>query len=124
MINSVALVGRAGGDPSVRTFESGSKVAEINMALTRPGKDGKKETDWIQVKVWGKAAEVAEQYIKKGHLFGVTGELQQESWTKDGDKRSKIVVVARQLKLMQPKNEGNAQSEDTSDADIFGGYGD
>lgn len=126
MINSVVLVGRAGGDPSVKTFNSGAKVAEINMALDRyQGKDKEKATDWITVKMWSteyqKLADTAQEYIKKGHLFGIVGELQQETWEDNGNKRSKIVVVARQLKLMQPKS-GNTTPATTQEEaeDIFG----
>ncbi len=104
MINSVVLVGRAGDDPAVRAFASGSMLAELSMAVDRQGKDGDRKTDWFSVKLWGKPAEIARDYVRKGHLFGITGELQQETWTGDnGAKRSKIVVIAHKLKLMQPK---------------------
>lgn len=118
MINNVVLVGRAGGDPEAKTFSSGSKVVSLNMACNRPTKE--KETDWFQVKIWGKAAETAEKYIKKGHLFGVEGRLQQETWEDNGNKRSKVVVVANAVRLMQPKSEGDVSAKEESD-DIFGG---
>ncbi len=118
MINNVVLVGRAGADPTIKTFSSGAQLVELNMAVNRGGKD-KQETDWFQIKIWGKVAEIAEQYVKKGHLFGIIGELQQERWEKNGEKLSKVVVVARGLKLMQPK--GDEKEESTADgvSDMF-----
>lgn len=121
MLNSVCLVGRAGSDPEIKTFSSGSILAELRMALTRPGKDkGTTETDWFQVKLWGQPAETAKAYLKKGHLFGITGELQEEHWESNGQKRSKVVVVARTLKLMQPKDSQPAQTKSEEPEDIFG----
>ena len=119
MINNVVLVGRAGANPTIKTFNSGSKVAELNMALNRGSKD-KQETDWFHVKFWDKQAEIAEAYIKKGHLFGVTGELQEEKWEKNGQEQRRVVVIGRTLKLMQPKDTGTPAPKKEEPADSFG----
>lgn len=117
MINNVVLVGRAGADPEITTFASGSKVASVNIALSRKAK-GEKVTDWFQVKFWDKNAEIAEQYLKKGHLFSVTGELHLDNWEdKNGEKKSKPLIVGR-LTLMQPKGDDGAKQ---TTLDIFGG---
>ena len=68
-VNSVTLVGRAGRDPEVRYFESGSMVANLTMAVNRRSRDD--EPDWFNLEIWGKQAQVAADYVKKGSLIGI-----------------------------------------------------
>jgi len=90
------------------------------MAINRVTKKGEDQiTDWFTIKIWGDAAGVAGEYIKKGHLFGIVGELQEEKWEKDGEKRSKIIVVAQRLKLMEPKAKGEQEQESSSESDDY-----
>lgn len=112
MINNVVVVGRAGGDPELREFSSGAKVASLSMAIKRPAKED--ETDWIDIKIWGKSAEIAMSYIKKGHLFGVEGRLQQEKWQDQGVNKSRLLVVANNVRLMQPKSDSVSQSGESN----------
>ena len=65
-VNSVTLVGRAGRDPEVRYFESGSMVANLTMAVNRRSRDD--EPDWFNLEIWGKQAQVAADYVKKGSI--------------------------------------------------------
>ena len=109
MINNVCIAGRAGRDPEMKEFNSGKILAELTMAIQR----NKEETDWIDIKLWGKAAETAQKFIKKGMPFGVTGRLQQEKWIdNNGNSRSKIAVHANAIHLF-PKGKGE-QQETTS----------
>lgn len=122
-MNNVCLIGNAGRDPDVKTFEGGKKKVSISMAVRRPSKDDK--TDWFDIEIWDKAAEIAEQYLKKGHRFGIVGRLQQHTWEENGNKRSKVLVVARDLILLQPKADGSQQdqaetSNEEPSQDIFG----
>ena len=77
-INSVTLVGRAGRDPEVRYFESGTVVANLTMAVNRRNRDD--EPDWFNLEIWGKQAQVAADYVKKGSLIGITGSFKLDSW--------------------------------------------
>ena len=61
-VNSVTLVGRAGRDPEMRYFESGSMVANLTMAVNRRSRDD--EPDWFNLEIWGKQAQVAADYVK------------------------------------------------------------
>jgi len=118
-LNNVALCGRAGRDPEVRHFESGKILAELSMAVQRPFKnaDGSHDTDWFQVKFWGKAAEAARDYLKKGQIFGVVGRLEVEKWQdQQGNNRSKVVIVANELKL-GPKPQGEQRQADSPPPD-------
>ena len=78
-VNSVTLVGRAGRDPEVRYFESGSVVANLTLAVNRRSRDD--EPDWFNLEIWGKQAQVAADYVRKGSLLGIIGSLKLDRWT-------------------------------------------
>lgn len=118
MFNQVTLVGNAGSDPDVKSFGDGKKVAKVNMGVTRPTKN--KETDWFTCEMWGKQAEIAEQYLKKGDRFLATGSLQNQEWEHNGEKKRKTVVHVREIRLMQPKKDGGNNASE-SEGNIFGG---
>ena len=104
-INSVTLVGRAGRDPEVRYFESGTVVANLTMAVNRRNRDD--EPDWFNLEIWGKQAQVAADYVKKGSLIGITGSFKLDSW-KDrntGEDRHKPVVRVDRLELLGSKRD-------------------
>ena len=104
-INSVTLVGRAGRDPEVRYFESGTVVANLTMAVNRRNRDD--EPDWFNLEIWGKQAQIAADYVKKGSLIGITGSFKLDSW-KDrntGEDRNKPVVRVDRLELLGSKKD-------------------
>ena len=70
-INSINLVGRAGREPDVRYFESGSIVANFTLAVNRRSRD--EEPDWFNLEIWGKQAQIAADYVRKGSLIGING---------------------------------------------------
>ena len=77
-INTINLVGRAGREPDVRYFESGSTVANFTLAVNRVSRDD--EPDWFNLEIWGKQAQIAADYVKKGSLIGITGSFKIDSW--------------------------------------------
>ena len=104
-INSVTLVGRAGRDPEVRYFESGTVVANLTIAVNRRNRND--EPDWFNLEIWGKQAQVAADYVKKGSLIGITGSFKLDSW-KDrntGEDRNKPVVRVDRLELLGSKRD-------------------
>ncbi len=85
-VNKVILIGNLGRDPEVRTMQNGGKVANLNMATSESWRDKatgerKEKTEWHRVVVFGKLAEIAEQYLKKGSKVYVCGQLQTRKWT-------------------------------------------
>lgn len=117
-LNVVTLVGRAGRDPDVKYFESGSVVCNINLAVDRRRKNSD-EPDWFKLEIWGRNAEVAANYVRKGSLIGVTGSLKFEYW-KDrntGVDRSAPVIRVDRLDLLGSKRDNEA-------AAASGGYAD
>ena len=120
-INSVTLVGRAGRDPEVKYFESGTVVANLTMAVNRRNRDD--EPDWFNLEIWGKQAQVAADYVKKGSLIGITGSFKLDSW-KDrntGEERRKPVVRVDRLELLGSKRDSensNFQSNNSFNQQI------
>ncbi len=104
-INTINLVGRAGREPDVRYFESGSTVANFTLAVNRITRND--EPDWFNLEIWGKQAQIAADYVKKGSLIGITGSFKIDSW-KDkntGEDRFKPVVRVDRLNLLSSKKE-------------------
>jgi single-strand DNA-binding protein len=102
-MNSITIVGRAGKDPEVKYFESGTVVANLRVAVRGLKKDD--EPEWFSLEIWGKTAQVAADYVRKGSLIGVLGRIKTERWTDrtTGQERSKPVVVVNSLELLSSK---------------------
>lgn len=107
-INHVVLVGRAGRDAEIRYFESGKVVTTFSLAVNRPVKDG--QTDWFDIELWGKQAEIAGEYVKKGSLVGIEGRVRWDSWNhKDtGEPMTRPMIVADSIRLLGSKKDNNA----------------
>ena len=104
-INTINLVGRAGREPDVKYFESGSTVANFTLAVNRISRND--EPDWFNLEIWGKQAQIAADYVKKGSLVGITGSFKIDSW-KDkntGEDRFKPVVRVDRLNLLSSRKE-------------------
>lgn len=104
-MNSITLVGRAGRDPEVKYFESGTVVANLTLAVRGLRKDD--DTEWFNLEIWGKTAQVAADYVRKGSLIGVVGRIRTERWTDKttGQERSKPVVAVNNLELLSSKSD-------------------
>ena len=99
-INAINLVGRAGRDPEVRYFESGSLVANFTLAVNRRSRN--EEPDWFNLEIWGKQAQVAADYVKKGSLLGISGSFKLDQWRDKttGENKSKPVIRVDRLDLL------------------------
>lgn len=85
-VNKVILIGNLGRDPEIRTTQSGTKVANLNLATAESWKDKssgerKEKTEWHRVVIFGSLAEIAEKYLTKGSKVYVSGSLQTRKWT-------------------------------------------
>lgn len=98
-MNSVNLIGRAGKDPEMRYFESGKAKTTFSIAV----KKDKDTANWFDIECWDKTAEFAGEYIKKGSQIGITGRLDVQSWEKEGTKRSKVIIIADKIDLLDKK---------------------
>lgn len=96
MLNQCQFIGHLGGDPEYRQT-NGDPVANFNIGVSEKWKDRdgetREKTEWVSVVVWGKLADTADRYLRKGSKVYVQGKLQTRSWEKDGQTRYKTEVV-------------------------------
>jgi len=112
-VNKVILVGRLGRDPETRYTGGGQAVANFTLATDESYKDRngerQKRTEWHRIVVWGKQAEVAQQYLRKGSLIFVEGRIQSREWQdKEGQKRTTFEIVATSFRMLGGRAEAAA----------------
>lgn len=97
----VTIIGNLTADPTLRQTTGGASVTQFSVAVSRSWKNKsdqwEEETSYFDVVAWSELANNSCESLKKGNRVIVTGRLEQQSWTKDGEKRSKIVLVADDL---------------------------
>lgn len=107
MFNRVILIGNLTKDPEVRYTPGGTPVATVAIAVNsryRSGDENKEETLFIDCVVWGKQAESCGQYLSKGRSVLVEGRLRERRWEYEGQKKSKMEVVANTLRFLSKKD--------------------
>jgi len=114
-INVVTLVGRVGGDPDMKYFESGSIKCRLTLAVRRRSSKTD-EPDWFTLELWGKTAEVAGHYVRKGSLIGIKGSLKFDNWSDrtTGVNRSSPIIQVDQLELLGSKRDNEGGMADLS----------
>ena len=123
-LNKVMLIGNLGKDPEVRFTASGQAVASFSLATSEKfkGKTGEWEerTEWHNITLWGKLAEIAGEYLSKGKTIYVEGRLQTRKWQdKSGNDRYTTDIVGDKMQMLSPK--GERSGGDTSPAPKSGG---
>ena len=112
-MNQVILIGRLTRDPELRYISgSGTPVAQFGIAVDREfvGKDGKKETDFIDIQVWGKSAENCTNYIGKGSLVGIQGSLRIDNYKNEaGENRRAVRVNATRVQFLDNRKNNSQQ---------------
>lgn len=108
--NQVTLMGNLTRDPDLRQIPSGQSVCSFSLALNRSykGSDGnwQEATDYVDVVAWGPLGERVAQYVTKGRPVLVSGRLQSRQWEQDGQKRSKLEVIANDVTFLGGRGEG------------------
>lgn len=115
-LNKVMLIGKLGKDPEVRFTSSGQAVAGFSMATNEKFKNKSGEwedrTEWHNITLWGKLAEIAGEYLSKGKMAYIEGRLQTRKWQdKNGNDRYTTDIVGDKLQLLSPKNDSSRSSE-------------
>jgi single-strand DNA-binding protein len=121
-LNKVLLIGNLTRDPELRYIPSGSAVTSFTIAMNRVYKlqtgEKKEEVSFVRVVVWGRLAEVCNDYLKKGNPVFVEGRLQSRSWDgPDGQKKSTIEVIAMNIQFLKqggagaPRERGGEMAE-------------
>ncbi|MGH9715674.1 MAG: single-stranded DNA-binding protein [Candidatus Acidiferrales bacterium] len=128
-VNKAILVGRLGRDPETRYTSGGQAVANFTLATDETFKDRsgerQKRTEWHRIVLWGKLAEIAQQYLKKGMLVYVEGRIQTRQWEdkRDGQKRQTTEIVGTVMRMLTSRSEGAGMAPSPSrpaDADVEG----
>ena len=116
-VNKVILVGNLGRDPEVRSMQNGGKVCNLSVATSERWKDRntgeqQEKTEWHRVVFFGRIAEIADQYLKKGSQVYVEGKLQTRKWEdRDGNERWTTEIVGSQLEMLGDRmSSGSSQS--------------
>ena len=122
-VNKVILVGRLGNDPEMRATQSGSPVANFNIATSeyRTDQSGQRQekTEWHKIVVFGRQAETCKQYLGKGRQVYIEGKIQTRQWTdQQGQTRYSTEIVAREVTFLGDR--GNAGTGASSGG---GGWG-
>ena len=111
-VNKAIIVGNVGKDPEVRYSGSGTCVTVLSVATSESWKDKqtgeqKEKTEWHRVKLFGRVAEIAGEYVRKGSQVYLEGSLRTEEYEKDGVKRYTTFVVADQIQLLGSRRDGD-----------------
>lgn len=118
-LNKIELIGRLTADPDVRGSEKAVKCVSVRMATNRDARDAsgkvRQQTEFHSVVMFGKLAEVAKKYLKQGDRLFVSGRIRTNAWvSKDGSRKSKIVIVAENLIMLggTPKSKEGSRNDD------------
>ncbi|MDR1955304.1 MAG: single-stranded DNA-binding protein [Treponema sp.] len=102
-LNHVVLIGRLTRDAELKYTANGQAVCKFSIAVNRRRKNGDQwvdEANFFDIVVWGRQGESLNQYLVKGKMVGIDGELRQDRWEQDGQNRSKVEIVANNLQLL------------------------
>ena len=112
-VNQVFLIGRLTNDVELRSTPAGKQVASFTLAVDKQTGEG---ADFFDVTAWEKLAELLSQYTHKGSKVHVQGSMQQQTWEQDGKKRSKVVVIARDVTFLDSR--GDSQTHPAHSGDV------
>ena len=121
-VNKVILVGRLGKDPETRYTPSGQGVCNFSLATDETFKDRsgerQKRTEWHHITMWGKLAEISQQYLKKGQLVYIEGRIQSRTWDDKttGQKRYATDIVANVMRMLTSRAESGGLSHSAAAA--------
>ena len=135
-VNKVILVGNLGADPDVRYAASGSAITKIRIATTESWKDKqsgkqKERTEWHRIVFFGRLAEIAAEYLRKGSQVYVEGSLRTSNYEKDGQTHYSTEIAANEMQMLGSRSgsgggggESRAPAKETSGSDAGGDFDD
>lgn len=116
-INQVVIIGRLTRDCELKYTNSGTAISKFSLAVNRKKKQGDEwveEVSYFDITLWAKQAEVLSQWLNKGKQVAVAGALRQNRWEQDGQKRSKVEIVASNVQLLSSDNKTQQSAENHS----------
>lgn len=124
-LNKVQIIGNLGKDPELRYTQSGTAVASFSVATTEKyknkGGEWEEKTEWHNVTLWGKLAEIAGEYLQKGKTVYIEGKLQTRKWQdRDGNDRYTTEIVGEKMLMLSGKGGGgSSQQRDDGPPDSY-----
>jgi single-strand DNA-binding protein len=119
-VNKVILIGNLGKDPEVKYTPNGTSVAKIVLATNERFKDKagqwQDKTEWHNIVLWKRLAEIAGEYLKKGTKVYIEGRLETRSWEKNGETRYTTSIVASDVVLLGSRESGKTEAKPTKTA--------
>lgn len=119
-LNRTILVGRLTKNAELAYTNSGYPLCKMSIAVNRRKKDGDQwteEANFFDLTLWGKRGESLNQYLTKGQQVAVEGQLRQDRWERDGQKRSRVVIEVQNIQLIGSKAESKQQNDSFSAKD-------
>lgn len=113
-LNVVSLSGNIGRDPELRSSQAGTSILSFSLAVNERVKKGDEWTDytnWVDVVVFGRRADSLGKILAKGMKVALTGKLRYSTWERDGQKRSKLEVIADDIDIMQRRDGSRSQQD-------------
>ena len=107
--NRVILVGNLTRDPELRYISTGTAVTDLGLAVNDRVKRNEQwvdEVNFFDITLWGRTAEVANEYLSKGSSVLIEGRLKYDTWEKDGQKRSKVKIIGEKMQMLSGKTGG------------------
>jgi len=101
-MNQINIIGRAVSDPEIRYTQGGKAISKVTIAVNNKYK--KDEAYFFDTQSWDKTAELIAEHIRKGDQIGITGELQQQTWEKEGKKQSKVIINIESITFVGKKS--------------------
>lgn len=121
-MNKVILIGRVGKDPDVKQISDTFTVAALSLATNKRYKDrdGQKQekTEWHQIKAFNNVAVLFQNYVRKGDLIAVEGEIETSTWEKNGEKRYSTEIIVNNLEFLS--GQSREELQDQGDAEMSG----
>jgi single-strand DNA-binding protein len=121
-VNTLVLTGRLTRDPELKYSSKGTAICKFSVANDQSYKENK-QVNFFDVTAFGKVGEIVAEYKKKGEPVLIEGRIQQERWEKDGDKRSKVSIIANTVSFL-PTGKKKQDTSDVIDHDNTGGNDD
>jgi single-strand DNA-binding protein len=127
-VNKVTLIGTLGRDPEVRYLPNGNAVANLSLATDESYNDkatGQKveQTEWHRLTVYGRLAEICQQYLKKGSRAYFEGKLRTREWEKDGVKRYTTEIITNEMMMLDSRGDGMSSGAGQMPGNMSGGMG-
>ena len=120
-LNHVCIIGRLTRDAEIKYTQSGMAVSRFSIAVNRRIKNGDKwedDANFFDIVLWNKQAQSLNQYLLKGKMIAVEGELSQTRWQQDDQNRSKVEIIANNIQLLGGNNSNNSSEAPQSKKDL------